>query len=388
MTQPWTTHTFAGVGGASGAVPETDLLPSLYETAPADTTTLKDAVDILQDKYSIEARPVAYDDPSEGGWTETPDHQANVNPATGELWYIPTRSYTPVTPQDKYGPLLARLRAREYHDAVVGQFRLFRQGGEVHADLWLTDLRAGDDDHLVLGIQTGHDYFGGKSLYAELIAYDTREDRVMRSLSDRRTRRHIGSASADVAEWWDEILAQAETACDTLAQVIHDAQEYVVDFSEIPLTPQEYLVYAFDGTEYLAENDGDGEGRTGGAMAYLPSVSSYETASLSGWELYAAMASALTHDFHGKDDSSAVRTYVRRANKQLFSPPRMEDSILSDLADDLSGQTDLSGEDAVEAIRARQASISEAVEQAQDDKARLKALVQKAEDADAAGGAA
>ncbi|AGM11252.1 hypothetical protein M197_gp88 [Haloarcula hispanica tailed virus 2] len=387
MTEPWKTHTFAGVGGVSGSVAYSDYLRTLYGVSSGDTTTLKDAVGVLQDEYSIEARAVAYDDPtSENEWTETPQHQANVNPANGRLWYIPTTSYTPVTPMDKYGPLMARLRSRDYHESVNGQFRIFREGGEVHADLWFTDLRAGEDDEIVLGVQTGHDYFGGKSLYAVIIAYDTDANRVMRGLSEKRTRRHTGSAGADVADWWDSILDQAEDAVDTLAEVIYDAQQYVIDFSEVPMTPKEYLVYAFDGTEYLAENDGDAEGQTGGAMAYLPPVASQETASLSGWEVYAAMASALTHDFHGKDDSSAVRTYVKRANKQLFSPPRMEDDVLGALAEDLEGQEDLEGEDVLEDIEARRDSIGEAVAQARDDKARLKTLVREAESAE--GGAA
>lgn len=388
MTEPWKTHTFAGVGGVSGSVAYSDYLRALYSVSSGDTTTLKDAVGVLQDKYSIEARSVAYSDPTSGDeWTETPQHQANVNPANGRLWYIPTTEYTPVTPMDKYGPLMARLRSREYHEDVNGQFRIFREGGEVHADLWFDSLRAGDDDEIVLGVQTGHDYFGGKSLYASIIAYDTDANRVMRGLSDKRTRRHTGSAGADVADWWDQILDQAEDAVDTLAEVIYDAQQYHIDFSEVPMTPAEYLTYAFDGTEYLAENSGESEGRTGGAVAYLPDVPNPASATYSGWELYAAMASALTHDFHGKDDSSAVRTYVRRANKQLFSAPRMEDDVLSALAEDLEGQEDLEGESILQDIRERQENIGEAVSQARDDKARLKTLVEEAESAENGGAA-
>jgi hypothetical protein len=371
-------YTFAGVGGVSGDVAYSDYLRTLYGAEKADTETMKDTVTVLQDEYSIEARAVAYDDPTAAAdWTPAPDHQANVNPATGRLWYIPTRAYTPVTPMDKYGPLLARLRSRDYHEAVNGQFRLYRDGGEVHADVWVPDLRAGDDDQLVLGLQTGHDYFGGKSLYAGIIAYDTEADRVMRGLSAQRTRRHVGAAGAAVADWWDTALNQAAAACDTLADVIYDAQQYHIDFAEAPLTPETYLTHAFDGTAYLAANDGDGDGRTGGATAYLPDDTTY-----SAWELYAAMASALTHDFHGKDDSTAIRRYVKRANKQLFAPARMEDDVLDALAADLRGQEDLDGEAALAAIEDRQAALGDAVAQARDDKARLKTLVREAERAE------
>jgi len=385
MTTPWKDIQFAGVGGASGGVAFSDYLRTLYGVAPADTTTMKDAVSVLQDEYSIEAREVAYDDPTAAEeWSGTGRHIALVNPATGRLWHIPTREYTPVTPEEKYGPLLARLRARDFHESVSGEIRLFRDGGEVHADFLLDDLRTGADDEIVMGVQTGHNYFGGKALYAGIIAYDTANNRMMRGLSEKRTRRHTGSAGSDVADWWDQILNQAEDACDTLASVILDAQDYRVGFSEVPLSPAEYLTYAFDGTEYLAENSGEGEGQTGGAVAYLPDVPNPTSATYSGWELYAAMASALTHDFHGKDDSTAVRRYVRRANRQLFSPPRMEDDVLSDAAEDLEDQEDLEGESILESIRERQASIGVAVKRARSDKDRLRTLVDEAESAEAA----
>ena len=391
MTEAWKHLPFAGIGGVSGGVAHSDYIATLYDAGPGDTTALKDAIEHLESEYSITTAEVAYDDP-DLGWTETGRHQALVNPAwLGEdgledapqgtaLWHIPTREYTPITPMEKYGPLLARLRARDYHESAAGELRLFRNGGEVHADLWLDDLRTGDDDEIVMGVQTGHDYFGGKALYASIIAYDEQDGRVMRGLSEKRSRRHTGSAKADVAEWWDTVLDQAEDACDTLAEVILDAQDYVIDFAEIPLTPKEYLVYAFGGTEYLAENDASADGQTGGALEYLPVTS--ENASLSGWEFYKAMASALTHDFHGKDDSTAVRRYVRRSNRQLFSPPRMEDGVLSDYADDIEGQEDLDGDDLLDSIRARQESIGEAVQTARSDKDRLKTLVEEAEAAE------
>lgn len=380
MTEAWKHIPFAGVGGVSGGVAHSDYIDTLYDAGPGDTTTLEDAIRRLEDQYSIEERDVAFwsnpDDPTEG-WEKTDRHTALVNPATDDLWHIPTQKYTPVTPMEKYGPFVARLRARGYHESVAGELRLFRLGGEVHADVWLDDIRTGDDDQIIMGVQTGHNYFGGKALYASIIAYDESDGRVMRGLSEKRSRRHVGSAKADVADWWDTVLDQAADACDTLAEVILDAQEYVVDFSEVPLTPKQYLVYAFEGTEYLAENDASADGQTGGAVAYLPMTG--ENASLSGWELYKAMTSALTHDFHGKDDSTAVRRYVRRANRQLFSPPRMEDDVLADRADAIEGQEDLDGDNLLAEIRQRQDSIGYAVQTARTDKERLKTLVEEAE---------
>lgn len=374
---------FAGVGGVSGTSGFPDYLRTLFDVSPAETTTMKDAVNTLNEDYDIEAREVAYDNPiAAESWTPTGRHQALVNPKTGGLWHIPTREYSPVSPSEKYGPLLARLRERDFHEEVAGQLRLFREGGEVHADVLFDAFRTGDDDEIVLGVQTGYDYFGGKALYATIIAYDTEEDRMMRGLSDTRSRRHIGAAGSDVADWWAEVLAQAEEATDTLAEVILKAQEYEVDFSEVPLTPAEYLTYAFDGTSYLAENAGEADGMTGGAVAYLPDVPNPNSATYSGYELYAAMASALTHDFHGKDDSTAIRKYVRRSNEQLFRSPHMERQVLDDLAADMEGQEDLEGEEAVAKIRERQAHIGEAASQHRATKRSLKRLVNETESAE------
>lgn len=374
---------FAGVGGVSGGPGFPDYLRTLFDVAPADTTTMKDAVSVLQNEYSIEAREVAFDDPTdEAEWTATGRHQALVNPADGHLWHIPTHEYTPVQPMEKYGPLLAALRTRDMHDEVAGQFRLFRGGGEVHADILFDALRTGDDDEIVLGVQTGYDYYGGKALYAEIIAYDTSAGRMMRGLSETRSRRHTGAAGDEVAAWWTDVLNQAEDATETLARVMVEAQDYDVDFSEIPMTPVQYLTHAFDGTAYLAENDGDSEELTGGAVAYLPDVPNPHSATFTGYELYAAMASALTHDFHGKDDSSAIRKYVRRSNRQLFSPARMEDDVLEMRAEELEGQEDLSGEAAVEQIRDRQDTIGEAVAKHRERTDTLKRLVNEAESAE------
>lgn len=381
MNDPWTTLEFAHVRDAAGLMPA--WAQDRLGVHGSIANTLQDTIGELRENYGVEAREVAFDDP-ETGWTETGRHQALVNPAwLGEagvpddigqdtaLWHIPTQEYTPVGPMDMYGPLLAVLCERDYEAEIYGQARLYRNGGEVHIDLWNDAVRFGDSNEVVLGIQTGYDYFGGRALYSQIVAYDTEADTVMRSLTEKYGRRHTGAAGAEVADWWDDTLDRLEKAESEIGKVMGRAQEYEIDFEDLPFGPEQYAVEVFGGVEYLGEQTAE----------YLPTTE--QDATLTAHEVYRAMAHTLTHDFRGKDGSTAIRQHNRKANKQLFNPASAESDVLESVREQMEGQETLEGEDALAELRERRQSLGEAVDEYADTREELKRLLREMPDSEA-----
>jgi hypothetical protein len=272
---------------------------------------------------------------------------------------------------EMYGPLLARLHDRDLASATYGEARLYRNGGEVHIDLWLDRVRFGDDDEIVLGLQTGYDYFGGRALYARIVGYDTAQDTVMRGLTEAYGRRHTGAAGVAVAEWWGEMLDRVDAAQSELAAVMAEAQAYTIDFGEVPFGPERYCVAVFDGVEYLGEQ----------AATYLPYTD--EQGTLSAHEVYRAMARAMTHDFRGKDGSTAIRRHNRCANRQLFNPPAAERRVLERVCDQEDVQETLGEEDALASLRERRQHLGEAVEEYAATREELKRLLREMPDSEA-----
>jgi hypothetical protein len=358
---------------------------------------LQDVAQWLDAEYDIEGRPVQYvegggeqayavtaPDTEVAGSSEGTGYQALVNPAwegqanastrPGDtpVWHIATERYTPVSPMAKFGPLLAALRANGQDTAsLFGEVRLFRNGGEVHADLWLPGLTvdlAGET--YILGLQAGYDYFGGTALYARLLVGRQRDGTILRHLTNKRRRAHRGSAQEDVAEWWQSLLGQASEATDTLRRVVAQAQAYTVDFEGLPITAEQYLLARFDGTASYAEE----------AVARLPGTT--PVSEVSAWHLYSAMAETLTHEFQGKDESSALRRYTRRATGQVFDPQEAEREVMRWLeqSEELAGQTTLDGDSVVATLREHRLDLDEAVSEYEETKATLKRLLEADEE--------
>lgn len=387
MTKPQTTIEFAGIdanGGNNG-------MPRWFRSAVgarmdknAEFPSFNEAV---RDLPTAQKTKVAYQDDESGEWTKDARHVALVNPAwlgdgladapqNTAVWHIPTGSYSVVNPMDGYGPFCAVMRAHNADDEndelgdVFGQFRLYRNGGEVHGDIVFDGLRVADprgtDQPYALGVTTGYDFFGGHALYAEVIAYDTRNGAVMRGLSDTKSRRHVGSAGTTVASWWESVLDAMETASETLFEVIADARDYVVDFSEYPFGVAEY--YELLGfPEYLSEQAADRVGQ---------SVSRADA-----FTLYHAMTETLAEDYDGKDGASTMTKYVNAANDILYTPPKAERKAIDAKVSDLKGQATLSpeDEDAAEALAKKRETAGESIEKFGATRARLKNLLAEAE---------
>lgn len=397
MAKPQTRIGFRSIGQPSDTTDFEPWMNSLTTADVEDTDTLQDVVQHLDASYDIEGRPVQYvegggdqayavtaPDTDAAGEAQGTGYQALVNPAwegaenaderpqNTPVWHIATDEYSPVSPMDKYGPGLAALRGNGTETkAVFGEARLYRNGGEMHLDMWLpgvTVTLAGDE--YVIGIQTGYDYFGGTALYAEIVAARKETGTQMRGITDKRRRSHRGQASQDVADWWRVMLEQAEAATDGLRKTVAEAQEYTVDFTALPITSEQYLLALFDGTQSYAELAD--ERLAGGSTPD----------ECSAWTLYSAMAETLTEDFDGKDESAALRKYLRGANEQLFSPPAAERTVAGWLEDwdELEGQQDLTGEQIQAQLRDHRMGLDSAVKQYQDTKRTLKRMLDEIED--------
>lgn len=397
MAKPQERIGFVGVSGPQSGADPSQWMNRLVQTdLHRHQGTLEDVVQHLQAEYDIAGRDVLYvegeggeiqyqvpapDVEQEGEATQT-GYQALVNPAwegheadrpqDTPVWHIATDQYTPVSPQDKYGPLLQTLwgNGSNTRDAF-GEFRRYRNGGEIHADIWfpkITVTLAGERH--IIGFNTGYDYFGGRALYCEVIAANIETGTALRGIADTKRRRHRGAAGADVAEWWEDMITRAEQATDALAKTVAEAQSYDVEFSALPITSEQYLLAQFSGTEYLAEV----------ADEYLAGGSTPDQAS--AWALYDAMATALTNEFEGKDGSAALRKYLRRANEQLFSPPSAERTAMQWLEEyeGLAGQQDLEGEEIQAQLREHRISLGDAVDQYESTKETLKRMLNEISD--------
>lgn len=399
MAKPQTTLGFRGIGTPSDPTEYENWMDSLTSTdAPLeDAQPLQAVVQHLDSAYDIEGRPVQYvegggeqayavtaPDTDTAGEAQGTGYQALVNPAWEgaenaderpqhtPVWHIATDEYSPVSPMDKYGPGLAALRGNGTEtEHVFGEVRLYRNGGEMHMDMWLPGITvdlAGDT--YIIGIQSGYDYYGGTALYAEIVAAWKETGTQMRGVTDKRRRSHRGTAQQDVADWWQVMLEQAEKATDGLAKTVAEAQEYTVDFTALPISSEQYLLALFDGTQSYAE--AADERLAGGTTPD----------ECSAWAVYHAMAETLTEDFTGKDGSAALRKYLRGANEQLFSPPAAERTVAGWLEDydGLEGQQDLTGDEIQAQLREHRLGLESAVKQYRDTKRTLKRMLNEIED--------
>lgn len=402
MARPQRIVAFAGIDGASQAsrMPDwyRDLTAATLPTGIAPNTFMSTVRDVLEKATTTD---VAYRDPQDDEWVEIERHVALVNPAwLGEdnrerapqddaAWHIPTRQYDPVNPDEVYGPLTGAARQNDLSDEVFGTARLYRNGGEVHIDLFFPDLtvdvndavQTGKDtdlDPLVLGVTTGYDYFGSTQMYSRVIAANPNTNTVHRNLTDKRTRRHVKSADEDsgrtvddVIEWWDEDFDRLDRVTDTLFETIVDASQYEVSFEDIPFTAADFFE-ALDVPRDHAET----------AEARLPS---YDENTYTAWDLHEALSYAVEHNFGGKDDGRALRGYVRTANDILFRPPRAERQALRVLEDELkeTDQDTLGASKAKlrKAMDERQKTAAGKLEQYASMRDRLKDLLDEADDA-------
>ncbi|MUV89086.1 hypothetical protein GJ629_03530 [Halapricum sp. CBA1109] len=321
MKSPEQTTYIAGVDGQS----ETKL-PSWYRTHKSDPTPMSFAEAIRRLPRATNT-PVAYHNPYTREWVETDRFSAIVEPSRLQeqeedpLFNVPTDSYSIINPTDVYAPLEDVLRETEYDDhslgeVVFGEIRQYRGGGEVHMDVMFDGLSIdlpGERDPITLGVTSGYDYFGGHAVYVEGFARDTYCANSIRSLTDRKTVKHVGDVG-DFHTWWETILDQLELVVDDLHRFIEDAQEITLDVTTVPFDLREfYNLLGFP--EYLAKRAAED------AQAESPNPFDIDM-----WTLHSGATYALTHFYSGKE-GAALDRYTRVANDILFNPDATLDIV-------------------------------------------------------------
>ena len=369
MKDPESRTVFAGVDGRT----DTEL-PDWYRRKKT-VDEPKSFAEAIRDLPQAVETTVAYRNPYSDEWVETDrfnalveptrarDHAIDDEPDTDPLFHVPTDSYAIINPVDVYRPLEEVLREETIDgtplgNVMFGEIRRYRGGGEVHMDVMFDGLEVrlpGRADPITMGVTSGYDFFGEHAVYVEGFAQDGYCSNSMRSLTDKEVIKHVGDVR-DFRTWWEEILAQIELDADDLIEIIRDAQEIDLEFSELPFTVTEfYSLLGFP--DYLAERAAED--------AEANAASPLE---IDMWTLHSGATYALTHFFQGKEGTS-LDQYVRVANDILFNPEgtieRVERAYEEQLeADgDDGSQASLAGERALASIERVNEDLQANVEQ-------------------------
>lgn len=343
-----------------------------------DLPSLREVVDGLESVTDVVA---GYKDPETDEWIEVPRRRAVVNPEwlgagleevnRGDaLWQFASDQYTPVPPEDMWGPL-ANVASRMDLN-VFGVVTEHRHGGEVHADLVLPDFRfdVGEDTY-VLTYESGFSHYGDQSLYYTVGAVNERTGSMYRGMTDKETCPHRGRATDKVAAWWEDGLSNAEQATSTLGSVMREAMRYVVPFEGMP-----YNVVGF--MEGLKWPDALAEA----AAEHVKSVNTggAEPDEATALALYEGMAAAMTNEYQGKTGGYHLKRLNKRANKVLFSPPSAEATVINYWQTQLAEQETLDMEERQHrtALGERYGDTQAAVEHYQDTKEQLKEILKEA----------
>lgn len=371
MTRDKTTTVFAGVDGRADArLP--DWFAKQSGVTDADVVSFAEAIRALP--RAVETR-VAYYNPYDESWIETPRFNALVEPSRvarnaqneeqiepdggelsssiaddtrgvvdgdGALFHIPTQSYSVINPTDVYEPFERVLREttvddRSLGEVMFGEIRQYRGGGEVHMDVMFDGLSVDLPDRrdpITMGLTSGYDYFGGHAVYVEGFARDTTCANSIRSLTDRETVKHVGEVDA-FGPWWEQILGQVELIANDLYAFIIDAQEITVEFTQMPFDVEEfYTLLSFPA--YLSER------AASDARANAP-----DPFEIDMWTLHSGATYALTHFFTGKE-GSALDGYVRAANDLLFNPEASLSRVEQAYEREAESETDGAGQTGLE----------------------------------------
>lgn len=254
-------------------------------------------------------------------WVQGEFRRENMETWLDALFHIPTRSFTIVNPLNFYEPLEQELRELELGDAVFGEIRTTKGGGEVHMELLFDcfDIELGakaSGGPILMGVRTGYDFFGELSCYAAGFAQDRHCVNSIRNVTDEKTRRKVGNAHEEVREWWRGILKEMELMTDQLAEMIEIAVNVRVNYIDMGFAELYdhaddlqafYQLLGFP--DYLAKQ----------ACTHVRSraVNRFEP---NMWELHSGATYAITHHYRGGENTSTVNEYIRAANDLLMNP--------------------------------------------------------------------
>jgi hypothetical protein len=288
-----------------------DFLPEGSEASRAGSGSVFVETDRFQSVYSPDKLR---------SWLSADDDTEEVEDA---LWHVPTKTYSIVNPLTAYEPLEEAIRDEDYGDDVFGEIRQYKGGGEVHMnvlfDAFQIDYTNDDDgrDPIVLGVRTGYDFFGDTALYFEGFAQDTRCDNSIRSITEKKTIRHVGEV--DLEDEVHEVLEEMELMTNRLAELIELAEDIEVDVLEMdfaePFDHDDDIrgFYELAGFPTYLAREAASHARQRADNTFLPDMTAM-------WD---GATYALTHHYSGGENTSTAQEYINTANNMVMNPSQV-----------------------------------------------------------------
>lgn len=393
---------FGGVRGTETDTEIPDAYTNLMDRHGADSIgSLENAIHYLGINYPAEWRDLYYNaskTADEGTMfpKDVENYRAVVNPNWTEgspddvstddgLWYIPTTQYTLLQHDDILSPLVDAVE-RVDPETVFGSLRTRRDGAEVHLDVFFQNVSFGvhDDESITLGISTGNDYKQNVSLYVDVVGFldtdVTDVGNVMRYLVDRESRKHTGSASDDIVDFYEAAVRQLSESTDELRTAVSNAMHHTVSLSEIPVS-------VFDFYRKLGLPDREPNRVATPAGDRLVEITPTEI-NPTAWHLYKAGMWAIENEYDPRD-TTAFKNHVANVNTLLLNPKLAERRVLSEIEGDLLEakaedsheitefieDEDSSIDDELETVRTRAKTVSEGVAEFENVRDRISSLL-------------
>lgn len=245
-------------------------------------------------------------------------------------WQIPTTSYSIINPVDAYGPARRSFHDRGEADDIFGWVDLSDYGGDVDCYFLFEDQHVEQPDEgdkaIYLGIHTGYDFSGGRTLSSEIFGYDPERNNRLYSLGPKRSRRHVGDVTnasherrnnrTPIQEWWEEEYERILTFTDKMVERIRVATGTTIDFSKRDYSIEEFY-------QYLDIEETYAESAAKRAKRHSPSSDI-----MTIWTLFIALTWTLENEFQGEDYAgTAYRVKAEIATSLLKSPDRQIDLV-------------------------------------------------------------
>lgn len=268
---------------------------------------------------------------------------------TKYIWHVPTDKYTIVPPIEAYSPLIQTLKEHDLDDEVFGEVLLRDYGGEVFIRMvfeskQINGLPGDEEAPVYLGLETGYDFKGGRAVYSNMIGFDSYSAGIMRNITNKKSRRHVGNATdqshersnnrVPIQEWWEESLKRIEAMTDDLTDAIRDASQTSLGFTQggnLAKIPTAHIgsfnhVKPYDAASFFQLHD---------MPKYLAELAAAKAATHAGgldeltlWELFRGLTDALETQTRC-DEGSTLNAYADVAMDLLWDP-----TTTVELADD------------------------------------------------------
>lgn len=286
-----------------------DALPDGAEASRTTTGSVYVETDRFQSVYSPDKLRE---------WLNADD---DTNKVGDPLWNVPTNSYSIVNPLTAYEPLEEAIRDEGYGDTIFGEIREYKGGGEVHMDVlfdaFQIDYNDGDgSEPIVLGIRTGYNFLGTEALYYEGFAQDRRCSNSIRSITEKKTIRHVGDV--DLEDEVEDVLEEMELMTNRLAELIELAEDIEVDmldteFSE-PFDHNDNIqaFYELSGFPSYMATAAASHARQRADNQFMPDMTA----------LWDGATYALTHTYSGGENTTTAEGYIEAANDMIMNPSR------------------------------------------------------------------